>query len=261
MFENASRAFGALCFFLICIAGRPGAALAQARFDVAAVDPAFPSGQTAASSQPFGLIAVPVSGGELLTKWNGLVADIRAESNVLDKCRAGRVCPAPAERFLAVIAEGRAHTGRARLGVVNRAINMAIRPTSDIAQWGVVDRWSAPLATLTTGRGDCEDYAIAKYVALRQAGIAADDLRLIILRDLSLGEDHAVVAVHDDGRWVVLDNRRLALVADVDLRRAVPLFVLDQDGVRQYVMPMIAGDGLAASAATVTIAEPGALAP
>ena len=54
--------------------------------------------------------------------------------------------------------------------MINRDINMAIRPTSDLAQWGVTDRWSAPLATLASGRGDCEDYAIAKYVALREAG-------------------------------------------------------------------------------------------
>ena len=44
---------------------------------------------------------------------------------------------------------------------------------SDLAQWGVIDRWSAPLETFTTGRGDCEDYAIAKYVALTAAGVAA----------------------------------------------------------------------------------------
>ena len=40
-----------------------------------------------------------------------------------------------------------------------------------MAQWGVPDRWSPPLETLATGRGDCEDYAIAKYVALTAAGI------------------------------------------------------------------------------------------
>jgi hypothetical protein len=35
----------------------------------------------------------------------------------------------------------------------------------------------------------------------------------------------AVVAVWLDGEWIVLDNRRLTLVADVDMRRMVPLFV------------------------------------
>jgi predicted transglutaminase-like cysteine proteinase len=90
--------------------------------------------------------------------------------------------------------DARAHDGPTRVGVINRAINMAIRPMNDMAQWGVPDRWSAPLATLASGRGDCEDYAIAKYVALREAGVAEDSVRLVIVRDLANGEDHAVVA-------------------------------------------------------------------
>ena len=91
------------------------------------------------------------------------------------------------------------------------------------------DRWSAPLATLTTGRGDCEDYAIAKYVALR----------LLIVRDLAGGEDHAVVAARIEEKWIVLDNRRLALVEDVEMPRVLPLFVLDRYGVKRFA-PVIA---------------------
>jgi hypothetical protein len=34
-----------------------------------------------------------------------------------------------------------------------------------------------------------------------------------------------------DGNWVVLDNRWLALVRDVNIRRVIPLFVLDEAGV------------------------------
>ncbi len=78
---------------------------------------------------------------------------------------------------------------------------------SDLAQWGVPDRWIAPLMTFTTGRGNCKDYAIAKYVALREAGVADDDVRLVILRNLAAGEDQAVVAVRLDRNWIMLDNR------------------------------------------------------
>ena len=98
-------------------------------------------------AQPFALDATPVTDGEVLDKWNVLVADIRSESEILGRCRTDAAhCPAAAKKFLDVIADGRAHDGRARVGVINRDINMAIRPTSDLAQWGVADRWSAPLA-------------------------------------------------------------------------------------------------------------------
>ena len=136
---------------------------------------------------------------------------------------------------MAVIAEGQAREGRARIGVINRAINLAIKPMSDLAQWGVADRWSAPLETLSSGRGDCEDYAIAKYVALAEAGIGEDDLRLVIVRDLSVAEDHAILAVRASEKWLLLDNRRLALLEDNELRRVQPLFALNGEGVREFL--------------------------
>ena len=139
--------------------------------------------------------------------------------------------------LLAIVDEGRAHSGRARIGVINRAINLAIIPTSDLVQWGVVDRWSAPLETFTTHRGDCEDYAIAKYVALRAAGVAPKDIKLIVVRNTDVGENHVVVAVQLDGAWVILDNRWLALVQDREMWRAIPLFEIDEDGVHQFVTP------------------------
>ena len=114
-------------------------------------------------------------------------------------------------------------------------INLAIRPTSDLAQWGVLDRWSAPLDTLATGRGDCEDYAIAKYVALIQAGVAAENVRLVIVHDLAVDENHAVVATRLNGDWIILDNRWLTLVKASEMPRMAPLFALDQTGVRLFV--------------------------
>jgi predicted transglutaminase-like cysteine proteinase len=232
---------------------------AQAQIKVSALEPVEqsinstaavgPAIQSPAMTEPFGPNTVPVASGEVLSKWSGVEADIRAESNILSRCRANaELCPAAARKFLAIVAQGSAQTGRARIGVINRAINLAIRPMSDLAQWGVVDRWSAPLVTLSTGRGDCEDYAIAKYVALKEAGVAAEDLRLVIVRDLAVGGDHAVVAARLDGNWIVLDNRRLTLVEDSQTRQMVPLFVLGQTGVREFALTTTAvGEGAAAA--------------
>ena len=201
----------------------------------ATTDPQDHSMQTPAEPQPFALDATPVTDGEALAKWNDLVADLRSESETLARCRGDAThCPVAARKFLDVIADGRAHDGRARVGVINRDINLAIRPTSDLAQWGVADRWSAPLATLASGRGDCEDYAIAKYVALREAGVAENDVRLIIVRDVARGIDHAVAAARVDDTWVVLDNRRMVLTEDRAMERVVPLYAFDETGVKQF---------------------------
>jgi len=189
-----------------------------------------------ASSEPFGLNTVTVERGDLLAKWRSVEIGISAESETLARCGTDpELCTPAAENFLAIIAEGRAHQGRARIGVINRAVNLAIRPMSDLAQWGVPDLWSTPLSTLSMGRGDCEDYAIAKYVALITAGVAEEDVRLVIVHDIATDQDHAVVAARLDGNWIVLDNRWFALVHDFEMRRAIPMFVLDHDGIRQFV--------------------------
>ncbi len=235
----ALRSLAVTLFLLLPIVAGRTAALAQYQMvPVAAVAPAE---SVPPAPAPFGLDTVPVDGGPVLAKWNAVAADIAAEDAILARCHSDSdLCPPAAQRFLAVIADGRAHQGRARFGVINRAVNLAIQPTSDLTQWGVPDRWSAPLVTFATGRGDCEDYAIAKYVALREAGVADDDLRLVIVRDVALGQDHAVVAARLEGKWIVLDNRRFTMVQDVEMTGVVPLFVLDHDGVRQFAPPSIA---------------------
>jgi predicted transglutaminase-like cysteine proteinase len=185
--------------------------------------------------EPFGLRTSDVPAGPLWNKWHGVVAQIRAESEILAGCTATVAkCPKAAARFLAIVENARMRSGLARFGEINRAINFSIRPMSDFAQYGVEDLWTSPLATLAAGAGDCEDYAIAKYVALQAAGIAESDVRLVLVRDTAAQQDHAVVAARFDGRWVMLDNRHLVMVTDSEMRSVIPLFVLDHDGVRRY---------------------------
>jgi predicted transglutaminase-like cysteine proteinase len=81
------------------------------------------------------------------------------------------------------------------------------------------------------GAGDCEDYAIVKYLALREVGIAPENIRLIIVRDVRRQTDHAVVAVRHDDEWLILDSRTMVMVRAVDAQYYWPLFLLDDRGV------------------------------
>jgi predicted transglutaminase-like cysteine proteinase len=131
--------------------------------------------------------------------------------------------------------------------LINRAVDLAIGPESDETQWGVQDHWSAPFETLQSNRGDCEDYAIVKYLALRAAGISQDDVKIVIQRNTFPDEDHATVAARVDGQWLILDNRTLTLVRDIDVVRAIPRFVLDQHGARRFVWASRTRQGTGAS--------------
>jgi predicted transglutaminase-like cysteine proteinase len=191
------------------------------------------------SAEPFGLSVTPVYGGGMFAKWQGVarkVDDDRVQLSLCDGDRERCVSEA-ALKLLAIIDLGRAREGRARLGEINRAINLAIRSETDLVQFGEVDVWSSPLDTFRSGAGDCEDYAIAKYVALRMAGIPADDLRIVVMADTMRGEGHAVAAVRLEGHWLMLDNERMAMVEDLNVRHFRPLFVIEDAGLKQYSDP------------------------
>jgi predicted transglutaminase-like cysteine proteinase len=193
-------------------------------------------GLSSGAAEPFGLSATPVHAGGMFAKWEGVARKIDDDRVQLALCDGDRErCVSDAAlKLLAIIDLGRAREGRARLGEINRAINLAIRSMSDLAQFGEVDVWSSPLDTFRSGAGDCEDYAIAKYVALRMAGIPADDLRIVVMADMMRGEGHAVTAVRLDGHWLMLDNERMAMVEDLNVRHYRPLFVIDDTGLKRY---------------------------
>ena len=214
----------------------PVAFTSQPTIQLAALAPAeaaMPPAITAPDRGPFG--ATPAHNGTMSAKWRGLQPAMTLEARILDLCRSDRqICPPAAARFLAIVEAARERSGRARIGEINRAINLAIRPAGDATRYPVADIWTTPLTTFASGTGDCEDYAIAKYVALREAGVAPEDLRIVIVRDTGSHQDHAVAAARVDGEWLILDNRHMILLTDSQTVNLTPLATLDhQDGVRQ----------------------------
>lgn len=185
------------------------------------------------SAEPFGVFAFAISSGGLQQKWSALKDRLDDDMVQLALCDGDRdnCVSSAALKLLAIVDQARTRDGRARLGETNRAVNLAIHAAND----GTDDVWSSPLSTFARGAGDCEDYAIAKLAALRLAGIAPEDLRIVVVRDIRAGEDHAVAAARLDGQWLMLDNRRMAMVGDDATRSYQPLFVLRQSAVMKYV--------------------------
>jgi predicted transglutaminase-like cysteine proteinase len=87
---------------------------------------------------------------------------------------------------------------------VNRRINAAIRPESDLQSQGVADRWDLPLEE-GLKVGDCEDYVLEKRRALIADGVPAEDLSIAIALT-RWGEAHAVLLVLTDRGEMVLDS-------------------------------------------------------
>ena len=180
------------------------------------------------ATEPFALSSTSVATGEMSTKWSELQSRISADEKMLETCRSDEnTCSEAERRFLSIVELALKHEGRARLGWLNRAVNMSIKPASDWLQYGSADYWASPLQTLGSGAGDCEDYAILKYVALRAAGVDVDDLRLVIVQDDKRRTEHAVLAVRYEQKWLILDNLTMTIITAENVRGYRPLFALN----------------------------------
>lgn len=128
----------------------------------------------------------------------------------------------------------------ARLRAINQFFNRRIEFATDAQAWGQVDYWSSPLEALNKGRGDCEDYAIAKYFSLLAAGTSAARLRLVYVRtqfDDGPAQAHMVLAYYPPGGGdtLILDNLVDEVLPATQRRDLVPVFSFNSEGLWQGV--------------------------
>lgn len=87
------------------------------------------------------------------------------------------------------------------LDEVNRAVNHAIAPATDMEIYGVSEYWTMP-----KDRGDCEDYALLKQKMLVARGWPMSSMLLTVVKD-DKGEGHAVLTARTSQGDFVLDNK------------------------------------------------------
>lgn len=168
-------------------------------------------------SHPASLLAILVT---LLTATDALSASspygCEIGSRLTDKARANSEAP----RILSwkqMLESGRNGSDRQKLEQVNRFFN-EFEFVTDRAQWGRRDHWATPTELMESGVGDCEDFALAKYISLRCLGISVHRLRLTYTFALKLNKAAHMVLVYYPAEQqsdpLILDN----LLSDI--RRA-----------------------------------------
>ncbi|MCJ2011177.1 transglutaminase-like cysteine peptidase [Methylobacterium sp. J-076] len=85
---------------------------------------------------------------------------------------------------------------------VNARVNARIKPMTDLAHWGLADRWDFP----DDGFGDCEDYQLLKRRMLAERGLPRRALLMTVVID-DINEGHAVLTVRTDRGDFILDNK------------------------------------------------------
>lgn len=121
-----------------------------------------------------------------------------------------------------------------RVERINQIANRA-RYVTDPQLWQSEDYWATPAEFTAIAAGDCEDYSLAKYFALRELGMPADKLRITYVRLLRQGrlENHMVLAYYPEPGaepWV-LDNLEKRFLPARERPDLTPVYSFNDDRV------------------------------
>jgi predicted transglutaminase-like cysteine proteinase len=173
-----------------------------------------------------------------LPQWQEVLRRIEGERGAYRACAdPERDCPSRgAAAWQTMLREQQQHPALHQLDTVNRFLNNW-RYKEDLVNYGRRDYWASPLEFLLRS-GDCEDYAIVKYVSLRQLGFAPEQLRLVVVQDIVRDLAHAVLAVYLDDEIYIMDNLTRAVVPQAELAHYVPYYSINETTRWAHVTPV-----------------------
>ena len=124
-----------------------------------------------------------------------------------------------------------------QLMAVNAFFDEHIQYATDDVVFKQKDYWATPSELFGHSRGDCEDYAIAKYVALLHLGIDSSKLRLIYVK-AKIGRSrvtqaHMVLGYYDSPSSdpLVLDSLVSNVLPGSQRTDLIPVFSFNDSGI------------------------------
>jgi predicted transglutaminase-like cysteine proteinase len=168
-----------------------------------------------------------VSNSSSFERWNRVIVRFgRERQDATATCAPNLACPR--DQWASLVAELKTLPLRERVLRVNAVLNRLPYIPAE-RNWGDVAYWETPYEFLARG-GQCQDYAIAKYLALEESGVPTTALRFVVVRDTLRGLDHAIDIVTVDGAALVLDNQVQEVTPAVGNQRYQPYYALNDQG-------------------------------
>ncbi len=134
-----------------------------------------------------------------------------------------------------LMVEARALPELEKLNKVNVFFNRRVLYETDLAVWQQEDYWATPLELMGRAAGDCEDFAIAKYMTLLMLGIGNQNLRLIYVRAKVGGATvaHMVLGFYPQPTEepMILDNLITSVRAASQRSDLAPVFSFNSEGL------------------------------
>ncbi len=174
----------------------------------------------------FGYNALPQPDLSDLSAWNSFLERHRLQDMPASACLTAGPQRCQLYHWYRLLNQLRNSPREQQLQAVNRFANrMPYR--LDQVNYGREDYW-ASVSQFLSRSGDCEDYALTKYLSLRYLGFPAAQLRVVIVQDTSLDTPHAVLAVKQANDTRILDNQSDQILSHHHLIHYVPLYSLNE---------------------------------
>ncbi|RXJ87751.1 transglutaminase-like cysteine peptidase [Arcobacter sp. CECT 8985] len=118
-----------------------------------------------------------------------------------------------------------------KLGYTNSFYNK-ILPVDDEDKYKVDDYWATPKEFLIEGKGDCEDYAIAKYFTLLSLGVNKKNLYLAVVQVKGETSYHMVLLYFKNKKSIplVLDNLSFKVITFDKRPKLIPKYIFNEFG-------------------------------
>ena len=157
-------------------------------------------------------------------KWNKALQRFSKEKAAQGKgdCKSSKLNKCHYDNWMKYLGKQKGKDKLTLLKEINARMNKA-KYITDSNNWGQKDFWATP-GEFMAKFGDCEDYAIIKYLSLRLLGFKENEVRMVAVKDLNLKVGHAILIAFVGGKAYVLDNQIKQVVEARTVRHYQPVF-------------------------------------
>jgi predicted transglutaminase-like cysteine proteinase len=153
------------------------------------------------------------------TKWTGVLNRFKRDFD-------SSVEKPQIKKWLAFLGSLEGKSDAQKISAVNDYLNK-VKFIPDSKNYGMRDYWATPAEFLSRG-GDCEDYAVTKYISLLALGVPKSKMRIAIVQDYVMNMPHALLVVYQGATTKILDNQNPAILDSADISRYKPIYSISQ---------------------------------
>ena len=187
----------------------PGAAVAQNRLGL------------------FGSLEFRTGSIEAIPQWTAVLDRIEGQRSVYTACDQGDCRQAGVREWRLQVSDLASADPLQQLQAINRFANRAMPYLEDLQNYGRSDYWATPLEFLDQS-GDCEDYAILKFVSLLELGFSNDQMRIVVVEDVLRRLPHAVLSVEIGDEVYILDSLFDVVLPHTRVTQYAPQYSVNQ---------------------------------